>query len=99
MSFKVVLHPRNVANVIDELPRSYQEKVVQFIEFLRENPYRFQERSFILSPDRQNYDIKKCKGHQNRYRARFGSFRITYEIYKFEKMISILKLETRGHIY
>lgn len=98
MSFKVDLN-KKVSEFIEELPRSYQEEFAEFIKFLQENPFQFQKRTFVLSQDAQNFDIKKCRGYPNLYRVRLGEYRAIYEIFKDEKRIFILKLEPRGSIY
>ena len=84
---------------MEELPRSGQEEFKKFIEFLQENPFQFRGQTFVLSPDPQKFDIKKCRGYKSRYRVRFGDYRAYYDIFKDEKRIFILKLGPRENIY
>jgi len=77
--------------------RSHQEKVGKLIDRLSENPYPSRFKFIDISST--NFDIKKCKGHQTRFRVRLGEYRLIYDIDEANQMILILKLDTRGDIY
>ncbi|AIY89348.1 type II toxin-antitoxin system RelE family toxin [Geoglobus acetivorans] len=87
MSYEIIVHSR-AAKSIKELPKSHRAKLSEFLDTLKNNPVPFRK-----------FDIKKLKGYQDRYRARFGDFRLTYQIDKKEKVILVLKLERRGRAY
>jgi len=77
------------------LPRSHQEQIAKLIDKLSENPFPSKARFVSLSST--NNDIKKCKGHPARFRARIGEYRLIYQIE--ESQVLILKLDTRGDVY
>jgi len=96
MSFQVRLH-KDIRSILLSLPRSHQEKAGKLIDRLSENPYPSIFKFIDISS--ANFDIKKCKGHQGRFRARLGEYRLVYEIDEASRIILILKLDTRGDIY
>ncbi len=96
MSFHVRLN-RDIRSILLSLPRSHQEKVGKLIDRLSENPYPSRFKFVDISST--NFDIKKCKGHQTRFRVRLGEYRLIYDIDEASQMIFILKLDTRGDIY
>ena len=67
------------------------------IDHLSSNPYP--SKAKIIPVSATNFNIKKCKGHQTRFRVRFGEYRLIYEIYESEQMVLILKLDKRGNVY
>ncbi len=62
MTYEVLIHPQ-VVNNIRKLPRSQQEKIARLLNVLESIAIPFKE-----------FDIKKLKGQNNRYRIRFGKF-------------------------
>ena len=96
MSFHVSLN-RDIRSILLSLPRSHQEKVGKLIDRLSENPYPSRFKFIDISST--IFDIKKCKGHQTRFRVRLGEYRLVYEIDEASQMILVLKLDTRGDIY
>jgi mRNA interferase RelE/StbE len=96
MSFYVRLD-RKIRTYILSLPRSHQAKVGELIDHLSRDPYPL--RAKIIPVSATNFDIKKCKGHQTRFRVRFGEYRLIYEIDESEQMVLILKLDKRGNVY
>ena len=76
MSFQVRLN-KEVRSFLVSLPRAHQEKVGKLIDRLSENPYP--SRIKIIDISSTNFDIKKCKGHQTRFRVRLGEYRLIYE--------------------
>ncbi len=96
MSFHVHLNER-IKRTIVSLPRSHQEKVGELIDKLSKNPYPLRSKLIALSST--NFDIKKCKGHQTRFRVRLGEYRLVYEVDNANQMVLILKLDIRGDVY
>ncbi|WP_084063744.1 type II toxin-antitoxin system RelE family toxin [Geoglobus acetivorans] len=77
----MIVHPK-VAKSVKELPESHRVKFSEFLDALKDNPVPFRK-----------FDIKKLKGHQDRYRVRLGDFRLIYQIDREERVILVLKLE------
>jgi mRNA-degrading endonuclease RelE of RelBE toxin-antitoxin system len=99
MSFQVLVN-KEIRSKIVSLPRAHQEKVGELIDKLGEIPYPSRTRFIALSSTTQpNFDIKKCKRHQTRFRVRFGGYRLVYEIDKTKEQVLILKLDTREDTY
>jgi len=75
---------------LGKLLRIYQRltRLSEFIDTLKDNPVPFRK-----------FDLKKLKGKKDRYRARLGDFRLTYQVDKKEKVILLLKLERIGSEY
>ena len=46
-----------------------------------------------------NGDIKRLKGYNNKYRLRVGDFRIIYDKFDNELIISIINIDNRGQAY
>ncbi len=96
MSFSVHLNEK-IKPVIASLPRSHQEKVRDLIDRLIRNPYPLRAKFISLSST--NFDIKKCKGHQTRFRVRLGEYRLIYEVDEAKKRVLTLKLDVRSDVY
>ena len=82
MSFEVLLHPKRVKKVITRLPHAHQKKLKDLIDLLTEDPH-LSLRSIQISDNdlkKVNFDVKQCKGYSNRFRVRFGDFRLVYEV-------------------
>ncbi len=96
MSFQVRLN-KEIRSFLVSLPRAHQEKVGKLIDGLSENPYPLRTKFVDISST--NFDIKKCKGHQTRFRVRLGEYRLIYEIDEANQLVLILKLDDRGDVY
>ena len=96
MSFRVRLN-RDIRAILLYLPRAHQKKLGELIDRLSENPYP--SRTKFIDISFTNFDIKKCKGHQRRFRVRLGEYRLIYEIDESSHLVLILKLDTRGDVY
>ena len=46
-----------------------------------------------------NGDIKRLKGYNNKYRLRVGDFRIIYDKFDNELIISVINIDNRGQAY
>lgn len=101
MSFGVLLHPKRVKRVITRLPHAHQKKLKELIDILADDPYFLNKSTqFVnISSQQRNFDIKMCKGHNNRFRVRFGDFRLVYEVDDDEKLVLHLKPDVRGGVY
>jgi mRNA-degrading endonuclease RelE of RelBE toxin-antitoxin system len=100
MSYEVLLHPKKVKRMIAALPQAHQRRLKELIDQLAEDP--FLARSGYISGDHlniANFDVKRCKGHANRFRVRFGDFRLVYEVDEEERLVLFLKLDFRGDVY
>lgn len=94
MSYQVLLN-KKIGIYLSSLPRSHQERIAKLIDRLSEKPYPARARFVPLSS--ANFDIKKCKGHRDRFRARIGEYRLVYQIEM--SRVLVLKLDTRGDVY
>ena len=100
MSYEVLLHPKRVKRMIAALPQAHQRRLRELIDQLAEDP--FLARSDHISGDHlniANFDVKRCKGHQSRFRVRFGDFRLVYQVDEEERLVLLLKLDARGEVY
>ena len=70
-----------VFKTLKKLPRKDSERLIFIIEALASNPF--------------SGDIQKLEGEENVWRRRIGAYRIFYEIYSFEKIILVFRLERR----
>jgi mRNA interferase RelE/StbE len=96
MSFQVILN-KKIKCYLLSLPSAHQERIARLIDRLSLNPYPLRVKTIAVSS--ANFDIKKCKGHQTRYRARIGEYRLIYQIDNASERVLILKLDTRGNVY
>lgn len=100
MSYEVLLHPKRAKRMIAAFPQAHQRRLKELIDQLSEDP--FLGRSGHIYGDHlniANFDIKRCKGHANRFRVRFGDFRLVYEVDEEEGLVLLLKLDARGEVY
>jgi len=96
MSFQVILN-KKIKSYLLSLPRAHQERIGRLIDRLGLNPYPLRVKTIAGSS--ANFDIRKRKGHQTRYRARIGEYRLIYQIDDASERVLILKLDTRGDVY
>jgi len=94
MSFRVLFN-KKIGSYLSTLPRPHQERIGKLIDSLTEDPYPLRTKFIDISAT--NFDIKKCKGHQARFRARIGEYRLVYQIEG--SSVLILKLDIRGDVY
>jgi len=96
MSFRVHLNKRTRLFILS-LTLSHQERIGKLIDRLGDNPYP--PKTKIIAFSSTNFDIKKCKGHQSRLRARIGEYRLIYQVVEARGLVIVLKLDTRGDVY
>ena len=94
MSYQILLN-KKIRSYLLTLSRTHQERIGKLIDRLAENPYP--SRTKFIDISATNFDIKKCKGHPARFRARIGEYRLIYQIE--DSQVLILKLDTRGDVY
>ncbi len=71
----------------DHLPRRVQDKIIEALSLLSQNPY-----SELLR-------FKKIKGAGSLYRIRISDYRVVYEIRNFQLIIIVIKIGHRKDIY
>lgn len=67
--------------------RDIAPKIIEKLEELAQNPYE------------NTLDISKLQGNENKYRLRFGKYRILYEIIEEKILIYAYKADSRGDAY
>jgi mRNA interferase RelE/StbE len=75
---------RSASQSIEGLDSYLQEKIIQRLEELQNNPFLG--------------DIQKIKGKADIYRLRIGDYRLYYRLFPNEGVIEILLFERRGKI-
>ena len=70
----------------DRLPSKLQDKIVEALRFLAENPF-----SEFLK-------IKKLRGADSLYRIRIGDYRLVYEVRSHLLVILVIKIGHRREI-
>ncbi len=71
----------------DDLPSKVQNKVIEALKFLAENPF-----SELLR-------IKKLKGAHSLYRIRVGDYRVVYEVRHGALVVLVIKIGHRRDVY
>ncbi len=83
---------KDVIKEAKKLPKAHREKLAKFIETLKDNPIPIPE-----------FDIRPVKGKKKkngkRYRLRLGDYRVFYDVYWKEKVVIVLRIETREKAY
>ena len=70
-----------------QLPTRIQDKIVEALSFLAENPFT------------ELLQIKKLRGPERLYRIRFGDYRLLYTVESFELVLIVIKIGHRREIY
>ena len=71
----------------EKLPANIQERVLEALRFLSQNPY-----SEVLQ-------VKKLRGADSLYRIRLGDYRILYTIENAKLVIIVIKIGHRSDVY
>ncbi len=71
----------------DRLPAKIQDRVVEAVRFLAENPLT------------ELLKIKKLKGAESLYRVRVGDYRLIYEVRSHILLVLVIKIGHRREIY
>ena len=78
---------RSAKKEFDHLSAKLQDKVIEALRFLSENPF-----SELLK-------TKKLKGAESLYRIRLGDYRIIYEVRNHAMIVLVIKIGHRREIY
>ncbi len=78
---------RSAKKDFDALPRRIQDRVVEALAVLAQNPY-----SEILQ-------VRKLRGASDLFRIRLGDYRVVYEVQKAVLLILVIKIGHRRDIY
>ena len=70
-----------------DLPVGIQDRIVEALSFLSENPY-----TDLLR-------IKKLRGPEKLYRIRIGDYRLVYTVELSELIVIVVKIGHRGEVY
>jgi mRNA interferase RelE/StbE len=70
-----------------DLPVGIQDRIVEALSFLSENPY-----SDLLR-------TKKLRGPEKLYRIRIGDYRLVYTVELSELIVIVVKIGHRGEVY
>lgn len=84
MSYEVII-PNPVQKQLDALPNNVQERILDKILLLVEDP--------------RPIGVKKLKGFDNEYRIRIGDYRVRYEIDDQSSTVLVLHCKHRKDIY
>jgi mRNA interferase RelE/StbE len=84
MSHQIII-PKPVQKQLDELPVSMQDRILEKILSLAENP--------------RPSGTKKLKGYENEYRVRVGDYRVRYEVDDRQATVVILNCKHRKDAY
>ncbi len=71
----------------DRLPSRVQDRMLEALAVLSENPY-----SELLR-------IKKLRGADALYRIRIGDYRVVYEVRRDRLVVIVIKIGHRGEVY
>ena len=80
-----VLITRSAEKQLKKLPNEVQRKIAAVIVSLAIEP--------------RPYGAKKLAGTTNSYRTRVGDYRVIYDVYEREIVVSVLKIGHRRDIY
>jgi mRNA interferase RelE/StbE len=80
-----VLIARSAEKQLKKLPPQAQRKIAAVV--------------MSLGIDPRPYGSKKLSGTMNSYRVRVGDYRVIYEIYEREIVVSVLKIGHRRDMY
>ncbi len=84
MSYKLIVKPTALKE-IDDLPASFQERVISTLDSLQANP--------------RPIGCKKLAGAKNRWRIRIGDYRILYMLDDSKHEIYIYRVAHRKDVY
>jgi len=80
-----IIFSKQSKKFITSLKQGYVSKMKEIFIAMAQNPF--------------SHPYSKIKGEQNQYRIRVGKYRILYEVDQDKKIIMVLKIDDRGHIY
>ena len=84
MKYTVKIRPSALKS-IEKIEKRLAEKIIERIDLLAENP--------------RHHGSLKLSGEENAYRTRVGKYRIIYEIYDTEVLVSMIAVDHRKDVY
>lgn len=84
MKYTVNIRPAAIKS-ISKIEKNTQKKILERIDFLEIDP--------------RHHGNIKLSGEENAYRTRVGKYRIIYEIYDAEVLVSVINVDHRKDIY
>jgi mRNA interferase RelE/StbE len=84
MKYIVKVRP-SVLKSIAKIEKKFADKIIERIDFLAFEP--------------RHHGSKKLSGEENAYRTRVGKFRIIYEIYDEQVLVSVINVDHRKDVY
>ncbi len=85
MKFKVLLH-RKAFEFLEELKPNEKQRITERLKQLEDFP-------------NVKLDLVKIAGETNTFRLRVGNYRALFKIYEEEKLIVVIKIDTRKKVY
>lgn len=73
------------ARQVKKLPRPARDRILDAIEDLGEDP--------------RPHGVKKLSGEQNAWRIRIGEYRVIYDIFDAELVVSVVRAGHRREVY
>jgi mRNA interferase RelE/StbE len=87
MTYYVVVKGKAESEV-KKLPENYQRRALELFHDLASDPV-----------PRTGYDIVRMEGRVDVFRIRIGNIRIVYQVDWSRKLVIILRVAARGHVY
>lgn len=84
MKYTVKIRP-SAQRSIKKIEERFAKKIIERIDLLAENP--------------RHQGSIKLAGEENAYRTRVGKYRIIYEIYDSEVLVSVINVDHRKDVY
>lgn len=84
MPYYITIRPA-AQRAIEDLPREYQESIVNKLNEISENPYAT--------------GTRKIQGVDSGYRARIGDYRILYKVNESEEVVTVVTIRHRREAY
>jgi mRNA interferase RelE/StbE len=79
---------KNSEKFLFQINEKVRAKIIEILRTLEINPIPFRQ-----------YDVRKLKGFENRFRIRKGKIRIVYEVLPEEFKVIVWDINFRGRVY
>ena len=79
---------KNSEKFLFQINEKIRAKIIEILRNLEINPIPFRQ-----------YDVKKLRGFENRFRIRKGKIRIVYEVLPEEFKVIVWDINFRGRVY
>lgn len=84
MRYTVQIRP-SAQKTISKIEKKIAQKIIEKIDLLAANP--------------RHHGSIKLSGEENAYRTRVGKYRIIYEIYDSQVLVSVINVDHRKDVY